>query len=665
MLFQSLKEILLICLVISIIGGGLYLYINSNIYALKPSLLAKYFTAKIYDSLGSSNLIEFEEFRGQILAVPSNQYLAWYQIKILPKLLLILKSSLIVGVESFLASFLLISIIFYYKGREGAKSQYLRGIKLIEPSELEQQITTYNTKHQYSNPYKIGNLPYPKGTEYQHTIITGATGSGKTQMILNLLDQIRERGDRALIYDRTGTYIRKLYQPKKDIILNPFDQRSADWNIFREAREKSDFDLIAASLIEESTANNNDPFWNKAARIVLSESCALIAQEKNPTNQRLCQILLKLKLHKLSEYLKDTPAGSIMDTSVDKNSTALSVRMILSTYANCLKLIYNNSNNIDNCFSIRDWIQDNNSKSFLFLSSSATKYDSVKSLLSLWVDIAVRELLNMNQDDKRTIWFIIDEFPSLQKLSSLKMALAESRQYGGAIVLAMQAISQMQEVYGSYGAESISGSCRNRITLATSDKGTARWCAENLGNKEILTSRENVSFGADSNRDGVSISSNKEIESLVLPAEIMKLESLEFYAKFSGEFDITKSKIEYKERPDIAEKFIMKEEIGEGEELTQEQETPLKSEVKIKQRSKKADKFAVKRQIDNHQLNDQEFIDRNFDNSTTSEQDFQEQLTKNGLELIEENDQEDNQGLNYNESGSTSKAIKDPSTDFF
>jgi hypothetical protein len=313
MLFQSLKEILLICLVISIIGSGFHLYRNSNIYALKPSLLVKYFTAKIYDSLGSSNLIEFKEFHGQILTVPSNQYLAWYQLKILPKLLLILKSSLIVGIESFLASLLLISTIFYYKGKQGAQSQHIRGIKLIESLKLEQQITTYNTKHQYFKPYKIGNLPYPKDAIYQHTILTGAIGSGKTQMILNLLDQIRERGERALIYDRTGTYIRKLYQPKKDIILNPFDQRSADWNIFREAREKSDFDLIAASLIEESTANNNDPFWNKAARIVLSESCALIAQEKNPTNQRLCQILLKLKLHKLSAYLQDKPAGSIMD----------------------------------------------------------------------------------------------------------------------------------------------------------------------------------------------------------------------------------------------------------------------------------------------------------------------------------------------------------------
>ena len=79
---------------------------------------------------------------------------------------------------------------------------------------------------------KIAKFPYPHKTESQHTIITGASGSGKTQVMLDLLTQIRARGDKAIIYDKMGTYVRKFYDPNKDFILNPFDNRSKHWDYF-------------------------------------------------------------------------------------------------------------------------------------------------------------------------------------------------------------------------------------------------------------------------------------------------------------------------------------------------------------------------------------------------------------------------------------------------
>jgi hypothetical protein len=172
MFFQSLKDILVICLVISMIGSGIHLYKNSNFYPLKTSLLIQYFIAKFYDFMGSDNLIEFQEIHGQILQVPNSQYLAWYQAKILPKLLSLLKSSLFFGIKSFSISFLLIFVIFCYKGKKQFKSQYLRGIKLVKASKLKRQITMYNLKHMEFSPDKIGGFPYPKYTKYQHTIVS-------------------------------------------------------------------------------------------------------------------------------------------------------------------------------------------------------------------------------------------------------------------------------------------------------------------------------------------------------------------------------------------------------------------------------------------------------------------------------------------------------------
>ncbi len=570
MLVQSLKEILFVSFIVLLIAISLYLYIKGDHYVLNVILLIKYLFANLLTIFKSTNLITFPDVNGQILKAPADKYCNWYSHVILPQLLSTLHLAFISGLKWFFSCFGVIFMFFYYKGKQQAKNQYIRGIKLITPFKLKRQIFFHNIKHLNFSPYKIANFPYPENSQYHHTLITGAPGTGKTLINSDMIDQVRKKHHRALIYDRTGTYVRKFYNPQKDIILNPFDQRGSNWDIFHEAKSMSDFDLIAASLIEQP-ANSTDPIWTNAARIVLSESCFLISKEEKPSIKKLCEILLKMPLRDFAKYIKSTNAGSIIDAAADKNANggALSVRMVLSTYANCLKFIDNDLS--DDFFSIRNWIQDNNSEGFLFLSSSATKYDSIKSLLSLWVDLAVRELLNLNQEEKRTIWLFLDELPSLQSLPSLKMAFAESRQYGAAIVASMQLISQLEEVYGVLGAKVISGNCRNRLILASPDEGTASWCAKNLGKNETIISKKNVSFGANTIRDGVSVSDSKEIETLVIPSEIMNLKNLEFYVKFSNGFDVSKSKIKYQKRTDVAEKFIQKAERPEEHHQNQQQ----------------------------------------------------------------------------------------------
>lgn len=44
----------------------------------------------------------------------------------------------------------------------------------------------------------LAGIPYPKGSEARHTLITGTTGSGKTNAIIELIDQVQEKEDRQL-----------------------------------------------------------------------------------------------------------------------------------------------------------------------------------------------------------------------------------------------------------------------------------------------------------------------------------------------------------------------------------------------------------------------------------------------------------------------------------
>ena len=82
--------------------------------------------------------------------------------------------------------------------------------------------------------FGIEQLPLPQRVECQHLLIHGTTGTGKSTVIKELLDHIRRRGERAIIYDKSCNLVSQFYKPQHDWLLNPLDQRGADWSIWRE-----------------------------------------------------------------------------------------------------------------------------------------------------------------------------------------------------------------------------------------------------------------------------------------------------------------------------------------------------------------------------------------------------------------------------------------------
>ena len=120
----------------------------------------------------------------------------------------------------------------------------------------------------------------------------------------------------------------------------------------------------------------------------------------------------------------------------------------------------------------------------------------------------------------------------------------------------------MRDLYGRNGAETISGLCGTWVVLAAPDRDTAQWSADSLGRSEVEEVAEGYFYGANTIRDGVSLTPRRELRSLALPSEIMRLPNLEGYLKFPGPLPVASIKLKYVVRPASAERFVPRESDG-------------------------------------------------------------------------------------------------------
>jgi len=85
-----------------------------------------------------------------------------------------------------------------------------------------------------------------------------------------------------------------------------------------------------------------------------------------------------------------------------------------------------------------------------------------------------------------------------------------------------------------------------QILFRNTDSHTTEWISKVLGEKEIQEVRENVSYGADTVGDGVSLKRQERKKSIVLPTEISTLEDLQCYVKLPGGYPVTSVEMWYK-----------------------------------------------------------------------------------------------------------------------
>lgn len=421
-------------------------------------------------------------------------------------------------------------VAFLFKGWISRKKKHIAGKEIISPLKLALKLKLSNK----ASSLKLGRIPLVKGTETQHILITGATGTGKTNAYHHFLPQIRKLKQRAVIVDTTGEYVERYYRPGKDVLMNPLDPRSVAWHPWCECENISDYKAMAQNFIP-SSYREEENFWRKGAQEVLFASLSEFAEIKRTS--ALSKLLLHDSLSTVATLLQGTTATAYLDMASEK--TAGSVRAVASSFLECLDLIPDT----DNPFSIRKWVSNEQDDSWLFLNCTTRQRASLIPLLSVWLSVGISSLLQLTPKIDRRVWFVIDELPRLNRLKDLENFLTESRKYGGCGLLALQSPAQLETIYGRTTTSTILGNCATRIAFAEYDAMTAERIAKSFGEKEVRESQEALSYGAHEMRDGVNLSFQTKTVPVISPTAIQTLRTHEAYVKLIGDLPISKLRL--------------------------------------------------------------------------------------------------------------------------
>lgn len=438
---------------------------------------------------------------------------------------------------------IMIMLFFYLTGRKQGNDFHIRGARLGSVGELAKMMRKLGKKGTIS----LGGVRLAAEVEPTSFAMVGAPRTGKSVQIKRICKEIRAAKQRAIIYDYDGLYTQLFYRPGIDKILNPTDERSAEWRPWYDALEPTHYEQQAASLIPDG--KSPDDFWPKAARAVYVALTRKLARTKeNPTLNDLLFWALQSEAETVKEFLKGTEATA----SFSKDKTADSIMSHLATYIKSFNYLRTSGDP----FSIREWVENERDDSWLFISAMPSQIDALRPLITLWIDIASSSILSLSENRDRRFWYIFDELYTVNEIPSLLTTLTNGPKYGACGILGYQSHTLLKKKWGDDGAEALTGGCATHCIYRAKDVVTAKWAQDALGEAEFAETNEGISYGATELRDGRTANIHRSRAPLVLSSEVQGLDNLQYYLSCGRGFPVVPIQLKWRKYKHVAETYI-------------------------------------------------------------------------------------------------------------
>ncbi len=399
-----------------------------------------------------------------------------------------------------------------------AHEVHVRGLVLhSDPKRLRKVLKTKKRNRGVSIHPQI---PISEQQECRHILTLGGSGSGKTSILWALINQSVARGDRVLIFSFKGDFQQKA--PFAFDLLGPWDSRSARWAIGQDIQTRLDAESLAMTLIPEQ---EKDPVWSQGAQGLL---VAVIASVQRKYGQHWGFPHLAEKSAKaLSDYnflletvKKESPLARSFLMGHDSKTTASFLAQMASRLSQVVNIGVGDDSNNNSLWSVSEWLSGK-ARSAAIIGYLPSAKALSRAYCSSIIEQVTRQVLDMPDcsPDKRRIWLFLDEVPQIGKVPSITELLEAARSKGVRVVLGMQSVAQVEELYSKNTMRVWSGQCSIKIIAALTEPADQKWSADLVGEREVdrYVGTQNVATGSQGSSQGGSY--QRAREHVLMPSE--------------------------------------------------------------------------------------------------------------------------------------------------
>jgi hypothetical protein len=309
--------------------------------------------------------------------------------------------------------------------------------------------------------------------EVTHIAIMGDTGTGKTVLINQILAQVSDRGDTAVVHDPDGKLASIFFNAERgDVILDPTDERFPGWSPGNEVSADAEYeaDSLAASLFPvHKHQDSKDKYFNQWAAAAFAHLL-----KYRPTPQQL--LFWMRDRAELDRRIR----GTGIDTAIDKESPDQRGGIVSTLNIARLALEYlPDVKEAQRQWSIREWSKTR--RGWIFLTSRPMTEAPLCPLVSMWFDQIILRLM-MRPGHPQKTWIVLDELGSLQHLPRLESGLTRCRKANVSMVLGLQGKAQIDNLYGPV-AETMMSQPAVKVFMRSNHADVAEWVSRNIGKR--------------------------------------------------------------------------------------------------------------------------------------------------------------------------------------
>ena len=365
------------------------------------------------------------------------------------------------------------------------------------------------------------NEMWVDNSEY-HSLVIGATGSGKTQtVILPLVHSLAKAKESMIITDPKGEIYEKTSNMLRArgyqiLLLNFRDPQNGNaWNpmtlpyqMYKSGNQDKAIELLddlALNILYDESNQNADPFWEKTSADYFSGVALGLFEDAKEEEININSISLATTVGEekfggstyIKEYFnaKDPASAAAINASSTIMAPNETKGSILSVFKQKVKL-----------FASRDNLSEMLSHSDIDLESIGQKPTAVfiviqdekktyHSLVTILLKQIYETLIGVAQEHGGKLPvrtnFLLDEFANMPPLKDVTTMITAARSRHIRFTMIIQNFAQLDQVYGKENAETIRGNCGNIIYLITTElkalEEISKMCGEVKSKKDDKT----------------------------------------------------------------------------------------------------------------------------------------------------------------------------------